>query len=104
MGMTNSEILRTAEKDLAVTQKELQNVRDFAATVKQAIEQFITKKYAALTKAIEANGGSFEQVRTAYGYDLISKRTFDKLSEPAQRQSKPTADPLSRFEPLTDTT
>lgn len=34
MGMTNSEILRTAEKDLAVTQKELQNVRDFAATVK----------------------------------------------------------------------
>lgn len=50
MGMTNSEILRTAEKDLAVTQKELQNVRDFAATVKQAIEQFITKKIRSINK------------------------------------------------------
>lgn len=92
--MTNSEILRTAEKELTTTQRELQNVQEFTATVKQAIEQFITKKYASLTKAIKSHGGDFEQVRNAYGYGFISKRTFNKLSA---LQSEKECDVTSRL-------
>ncbi len=80
MGITYEDIHRTAEKDLIIARRELQNVQKFMGTVQQAIGQFIARKYAPLTKALEENGGDFEQIRNAYGFGFISKRTFDKLS------------------------
>ena len=66
------------ENSLRNSQKTLADYRKFKETIQQAVDDFSDKKYAHLDKAIEKYG-SFEEIRTAYGYGWITKARFDKL-------------------------
>lgn len=73
--------LETLKRELRSTTTELSERKAFEETVKKAVEQYLAKKYAPLTKAQMVYGEDFEEIREAYGYGLISRRAFDKLSD-----------------------
>lgn len=73
--------LETVKRELRSATTELSERKAFEETVKKAVEQYLAKKYAPLTKAQMVYGEDFEEIRVAYGYGLISRRAFDKLSD-----------------------
>lgn len=73
--------LETVKRELGSATTELSERKAFEETVKKAVEQYLAKKYAPLTKAQMVYGGDFEEIRVAYGYGFISRRAFDKLSD-----------------------
>lgn len=73
--------LETVKRELRSATTELSERKAFEETVKKAVEQYLAKKYAPLTKAQMVYGEDFEEIRVAYGYGFIRRRVFDKLSD-----------------------
>ena len=74
----NSEI-EQLETEIRKRSASLQNYVEFRSTVKRAIDELLERKYAPLEKALE-EFGSMEQIRDAYGWELISKARYYKLT------------------------
>ena len=59
-------------------EKQLTELTEFKATVKTAVDKYLEKKYAPLENAL-LEYGSWKGIKDAYGWDMISKKKYDKL-------------------------
>ena len=66
------------ERDQHTAKKRLADLSEFKTTVKTAVDKYIEKKYAPLQKALKEYN-SWEGVKDAYGWDMISKQKYEKL-------------------------
>lgn len=72
-------VLKTQlERDQHTAKKRLADLSEFKTTVKTAVDKYIEKKYAPLQKALKEYN-SWEGVKDAYGWDMISKQKYEKL-------------------------
>lgn len=72
-------VLKTKlERDQQTAKKRISDLTEFRSTVKAAVDKYIEKKYAPLEKALKEYE-SWNGIKDAYGYDLISKQRYDKL-------------------------
>lgn len=72
-------VLKTKlERDQQTAKKRISDLTEFRNTVKIAVDKYIEKKYAPLEKALKEYD-SWNGIKDAYGYDLISKQKYDKL-------------------------
>ena len=72
-------VLKTKlERDQHTAKKRLADLSEFKTTVKTAVDKYIEKKYAPLQKALKEYN-SWEGVKDAYGWDMISKQKYEKL-------------------------
>ena len=72
-------VLKTQlERDQHTAKKRLADLSEFKTTVKTALDKYIEKKYAPLQKALKEYN-SWEGVKDAYGWDMISKQKYEKL-------------------------
>lgn len=74
MSVTDAEAIK---QRIARTEKEIRNLTTFRETVKQAIEQYQSKKYAPLIKAL----ADYEDLGNAYGYGWIGQKKYEKLRD-----------------------
>lgn len=72
-------VLKTKlERDQQTAKKRISDLTEFRSTVKAAVDKYIEKKYAPLEKALKEYE-SWNGIKDAYGYNLISKQRYDKL-------------------------
>ena len=72
-------VLKTQlERDQHTAKQRLADLSEFKTTVKTAVDKYIEKKYAPLQKALKEYN-SWEGVKDAYGWDMISKQKYEKL-------------------------
>ena len=72
-------VLKTQlERDQQTAKKRLADLSEFKTTVKTAVDKYIEKKYAPLQKALKEYN-SWDGVKDAYGWDMISKQKYEKL-------------------------
>ena len=72
-------VLKTQlERDQHTAKKRLADLSEFKTTVKTAVDKYIEKKYAPLQKALKEYN-SWDGVKDAYGWDMISKQKYEKL-------------------------
>lgn len=66
------------EHDQQTAKKRIADLTEFRATVKTAVDKYIEKKYAPLEKALKEYD-SWNAIKDAYGWDMISKQRYEKL-------------------------
>lgn len=72
-------VLKTKlELDKQTAKKRIYDLTEFKNTVKAAVDKYIEKKYAPLVKALKEYD-SWNGIKDAYGYDMISKQRYEKL-------------------------
>lgn len=83
--------LEELQKRKKYLQKQVKELQDFKELLVNAVDKFLSKKYAPLEKALQQHGG-IGGIENAYGWDLISKATYQKLLDLfEEQQSDPTA-------------
>ncbi len=66
------------EHDQQTAKKRIADLTEFRNTVKNAVDKYIEKKYAPLEKALKEYD-SWNAIKNAYGWDMISKQRYEKL-------------------------
>ena len=71
-------VIHQLEQNKLKAEKQLKDLNEFRTTVKTAVDKYLEKKYAPLEKAL-LDYGSWNGIKDAYGWDMISKKKYDKL-------------------------